>query len=566
MRWIAPALLIGNLSVAPDLMAQDYFPTPIAEGPLAVGIRDFATLPDSTNGPSSGPARASLMTTDPLGRLFVNDQRGPIYRVSPYGAVDPYLDLRDYPGLALRTNTGEQGLQSFAFHPDFYNAGSDGFGKFYTVHSTSDTSVTPDFSPGGGTNFHSVVLEWSVADPAAETYAEAGGAAPREVMRLKQTYANHNGGLLAFNTAIGPGDADYGNLYLSFGDGGSAGDPQENAQNTAMPHGSILRIDPLDPDGSGPLKYATVADNAFASDANPSTLAEIYAFGLRNPQRFGWDDTTGVMYAADIGQAAVEEIDVVVNGGNFGWDQREGSFAFEGAKTSGMIDPILEYDHTNTAVNTPTSITQRAITVAEVARGSGIDALDGNLVFGDFPTGMIFYASVDPAIPAEGSGQSPIAKLQLIDKDGDNVQLLDLINQARSARGLGAATRADLRFSMGTAGEIYVLNKQDGVVRVITPVLDGDTDGDGDVDDSDLGTSFANYTGPVGAAGGRAWAQGDTDFDGDVDDSDLGAGFANYTGPLSPANAPEPGTVMLVLGLLTISACRRRRARVSRLR
>jgi hypothetical protein len=556
-RLTTTALLFATSATCPAV-AQNYFTTPIETGPLAVGVRDFATLPDSVNGASSGPARMSLMTADPLGRLFVNDQRGPIYNVSPTGSVSEYLDIREYAGVALTNVRNEQGLQSFAFHPDFNNAGANGFGKLYTVHTSSNTSPTPDFDPGGGANSHTVVLEWSVSDPTQPTYAAAGGAAPREVMRLKQPFGNHNAGLLAFNTSIDETDNDYGNLYLSIGDGGSGGDPLDVGQDTTNPYGAILRIDPLDPDGSGPLKYTPATTNAFALDQTPATRAEIYAYGLRNPQRFGWDDATGNLFAADIGQGDVEEIDLVVNGGNYGWNEREGSFAYNGGiRTPGMIDPILEYDHTNTADDIPTGIGNRAVTVGEVVRNSGIQALDGNLLFGDFPTGMIFYADVDAGVPAEGSGQAPIAQLQMVDEAGNNVQLLDLINQARSDRGLGAQSRADLRFSIGTAGEIYVLNKHDGVIRVLTPVLDGDTDGDGDVDDADLGTMFSNYTGPVGEAGGMTFRDGDTDMDGDIDDADLGNGFSNYTGPMSSASVPEPSTAAGLSAALL--AMRRRR-------
>ena len=91
---------------------------------------------------------------------------------------------------------------------------------------------------------------------------------------------------------------------------------------------------------------------------------------------------------------------------------------------------------------------------------------------------------------------------------------------------------------------------------VSAPALPGDTDGDGDIDDSDLGTAFANYTGPVGAAGGKTAAQGDTDGDGDVDDSDLGTTFSGYTGPL--AAVPEP-TSLALLGLSGLALARRRR-------
>jgi hypothetical protein len=266
------------------------------------------------------------------------------------------------------------------------------------------------------------------------------------------------------------------------GDGGSGGDPQENGQDAGNPYGAILRIDPTGTD-SGNGQYGIVSDNALAADGDGGTLAEIYSYGLRNPQRFGWDIATGAMYIADIGQNAVEEIDLGVNGGNFGWDQREGSFEFEGAKTADMIDPLAEYDHTNVVSDPPTSIGNRAVTTGEVARGTGIPGLDGSLLLGDFPTGLIFYLNVDTD-PVNG-GQYGLAELITLADNGDPVRLLDAINQARADRGLDSVTRADLRFSLGIDGAVYILNKRDGIIRRLAAVL-GDVNLDGEVNGLDV--------------------------------------------------------------------------------
>ena len=156
-------------------------------------------------------------------------------------------------------------------------------------------------------------------------------------MRFKHPFGNHNGGLIAFNPTAPRGDPDYGNLYLAMGDGGASGDPQENGEDPSNPYGAILRIDPTGNDSANG-KYGIVQANRFARDNNANTLAEIYCYGLRNPQRFGWDAVTGNCFIADIGQNAIEEIDLAANGAHFGWDIREGSFAFEGSDNPRFTD------------------------------------------------------------------------------------------------------------------------------------------------------------------------------------------------------------------------------------
>ena len=274
------------------------------------------TVPDTS---ANTPPRLSVLAPDPSGRLFVNDQHGALYRIPDGGGTAAsYLDLRDYPTNPLR-RTNEAGFQSFAFHPEFHTVGADGFGRLYTIHSTTNTTPAPDFDPGDGTSFHSVLLEWRTDDPTADSYvAPAIGPAFREVLRFDQPFGNHNTGLIAFNPTVSSTDSDYGNLYVAVGDGGSSGDPQDNGQTLSNPYGAIMRIDPLGTDGING-QYGIVADNVFAQDAPAAeTLAENYAGGLRNPQRFGWDPVTGAMYIADIGQGAIEEINLGQNGANYG--------------------------------------------------------------------------------------------------------------------------------------------------------------------------------------------------------------------------------------------------------
>ena len=422
---------------------------PMAWSQVTVGIRDYATVPAGS--------RLSVMTSDPAGRVFVNDQNGPLYSIDrTTRAATPYLNLNTatYPALGL-TSGGESGFQSFAFHPDFYTAGSAGAGKFYTMFSSTQTGVTPDFNPGGGTAFHSVLLEWTASNPAATTFQPANAAAPyREVARFNQPFGNHNAGLISFNTSAALGSADRNNLYVALGDGGSGGDPQGNGQNAGNPYGAILRIDPT---GSNSVngKYGIVADNVLAADGNSATLAENYSTGLRNPQRFGWDSATGTMYIADIGQGAFEEINRGVNGGNFGWATREGS---QGGNAPGAIDPIAQYDHGAFVTNAITG--NKAVTMGDVVRGSPIADLNGKLILGDFPNGVIYTLDVDNDPLAGGS--AGLQELTLLDENGQSVRMIDLIRNATGNQSLG---RADIRFSYGLDGEVFVTNKFDGVIR-----------------------------------------------------------------------------------------------------
>jgi hypothetical protein len=463
MRHVATGILALTLSICP-LTGQDRFPLPIPSSPLVQEVLDVAVVPDSS---PNQPPRLSVLTQDPGGRLFVNDQRGPLYTFNEStGEVIEYLDIRDYPDLQI-LSTFEAGFQGFAFHPEFLNEGSPGFGRFYTIHSSSNTSGSPDFNPGGNTSFHTLLLEWHTNVPSSGTFVPANPGNPyRELMRLKQPFGNHNAGLIAFNPLAVSGHSDYGNLYISIGDGGSGGDPQENGEDPSNPFGAILRIDPLGTDSTNG-NYGIVPGNLLAADGNPSTLAEIYCYGLRNPQRFAWDIVTGNCYIADIGQNAVEEINLAANGANYGWDIREGSFSFEGGNTNGLTDPVAEYDHFNTVSNPPTSINNRAVTTGEVARGTCTQGLDGHLLLADFPTGLIFLLDVD-SDPLDG-GQDGLSELLLHEGDGIPVRLLDLINAVRGERNLSPATRTDLRFSVNTPGRIYLTNKQDGVVRRLRP-------------------------------------------------------------------------------------------------
>jgi glucose/arabinose dehydrogenase len=295
-----------------------------------------------------------------LGLEFIEDQAfalsqdGQIYRIDrteePYVRQD-FLDLTSQVG-----NTGgERGLLGLAFHPDFPNTPT-----FY-VNYTRDNPLT------------TVISEWEV-NPSTWAVDESS---ERVLLTYEQPFNNHNGGHLAF----GPN----GYLYISSGDGGSGGDPLNNAQDTSSLLGKILKID-VDGSGGG-LEYGIPPDNPFVGGAGRD---EIYAWGVRNPWRFSFDREIGELWAADVGQNAWECIHVIFKGKNYGWRILEGSHCFTpsvGCDSTGLELPVFEYNH---------SQGDRSITGGYMYRGQKQPLLYRKYLYGDFVSGRIWALEVTP--------------------------------------------------------------------------------------------------------------------------------------------------------------------------
>ncbi|MFT5694810.1 MAG: hypothetical protein ACI9QQ_000785 [Myxococcota bacterium] len=451
----------------------DPVPGTIPTSALSLVVEEVVQLPST--GPAHRPvARPMTLVGDGTGRRFIADQNGTVYQLHDDTALTVFLDLNAASNLVR--SSGQQGLTSIAFHPDYHAVGAAGEGKFYTASSQTVASGTPDYPVpmGAPETHHSVLHEWHVSgDP---DVIDANST--REVLRIGQMYSDHNLGQIAFNSHISSGQADYGMLFMAVGDGGNVGSPRPTidpyfmGQDLSHPLGSMLRIDPLEP-GGGPA-YTAPGDNPFAADADPGTLAEIWAYGLRNPHRFSWDSGgVGRMYIGDIGQANIEEINVGSVGANFGWSEREGTFsvvhtneqdvfALPGNdETFGYTYPVAQYDHDEN---------DRAISGGYVVRGRNSD-LEGHYLFGDLRSGRVFHV---PAANLDGSGQAAFSVLSLIDAaDSQEKSLLSMIG------GGSPAPRADLRFGRDDMGQIYLLTKRDGKVRqfqlgaVAVPTMDG---------------------------------------------------------------------------------------------
>ena len=198
------------------------------------------------------------------------------------------------------------------------------------------------------------------------------------LLEVEQPYPNHNGGQLAF----GPD----GYLYIGLGDGGSGGDPQGNGQDLTTLLGSILRIDVSNASPAEP--YRVPEDNPFWDDE--TARAEIWAYGLRNPWRFSFDEATGDLWTGDVGQNRFEEIDLVVRGGNYGWNVLEGTHCFSpktGCDPTGKALPVLEYP-----INGGCSVIG-----GYVYRAAAIPSLAGAYVYGDFCSGKVSALRYDGA-------------------------------------------------------------------------------------------------------------------------------------------------------------------------
>jgi glucose/arabinose dehydrogenase len=279
---------------------------------------------------------------DGTGRLFIYDQTGQVL-IWQSGNIlpTPFLDVSSRL-VTLNPGYDERGLLGIALHPDFATNG-----KLYTYTSEPATG-TPDFpSPGGVRNHQSVVAEWTVD---AQNPNVVDVSSRREMLRIDGPQGNHNAGEMHF----GPD----GKLYIALGDGGAADDegaghsPQGNAQDITNALGSIFRID-VEGNNSANGQYGVPPDNPFVAKTG---VDEIFAYGFRNPYRFSFDRSIGSLYVGDVGQNDVEEVNIVTNGGNYGWRLKEGSFFFEpdgGFPTTlpvvpippGVVDPIAEYDH-----------------------------------------------------------------------------------------------------------------------------------------------------------------------------------------------------------------------------
>src|SRR5687767_3698592 len=490
LRIIVPLLAIVAAGPAAAQITSNPIPAPIEKRGLAVEIVELARLPD-TRGirpadqdvKPAGWARVNYVRDLPDGRRFANDSRGFLYLIDSSNQPHVYANVAQTFPLAVY-NRLSSGFIGFVFHPEFARNG-----LLYTVHGEHGPGnpATPDFIPPGyglkDVTHHNVITEWRATNPAANEFA----GTRRELLRTAHVVQNltHPLSAVEFNPTARPWNADYGLLYISGSDHGFSNGGGPNQSNPAQTQRldsvitAILRIDPRSPSVTGGVKglgdYTIPQANKFASD--PNALGEIYAYGFRNAHRLSWD-TDGTMFANDIGMNHIEEINIVRNGGNYGWMKREGYWEngrwrggalnelfplsadiLEGRQKDGLTYPVAIYDHDE----------GRGITGGFPYRGR-IAALRGKYIFGDIQNGRVFAADLAAMKKADGIRTvAPIEEVQLYERDAGgnrvNVSLQELIDRKMGSK----IARADLFISQTREGELLITSRQDGTIRMLVP-------------------------------------------------------------------------------------------------
>jgi uncharacterized repeat protein (TIGR03806 family) len=402
----------------PGLLARPANPTCVApQRPmLASGVQVVRAFPALTF------TQPMLLLQAPAtpDRVFVMERPG-VVRAFPNRDNAAMADVRTVIDVSGRVNTaGEGGLLGMAFHPDW--------------PTRKELFLSYTRTGSGGSPLVSVLARFRTTDDGA-TFDPMS---EERLLELNQPFSNHNGGGIAFGRD--------GLLYFGLGDGGSGGDPLNAGQRTDTLLGKFIRIDvnvpaaqryaipPTNPFASGTVCNNGRADTVVDAGAGTTRCAEIYALGLRNPWRWSFDTGTGELWAGDVGQGTWEEVDVITNGGNYGWRPCEGFFRQGSTSTRcatpGFIDPVVAYGR---------SVGQ-SITGGYVYRGTAIPGLIGRFVFGDYATGLIMAVAENP------------------------------VTGERTIENLVDTNLAISSFGQTLDGEIYVLGIANGQVHKLAPM------------------------------------------------------------------------------------------------
>lgn len=412
---------------------------------LVVTLKQVVQMPASSDSGKKPLARITKLDFQPGSKdLFVVDLRGKLYRLQN-GKPEVYMDMKklkpnfiNEPGLAT-------GFGSFAFHPDFQQNG-----LLYTTHTEPANTAPADFAYNDSikVTLQWVLTEWKADDPKAATFTGKG----RELFRVNMVSGIHGVQEITFNPLAKKGDKDYGLLYIGVGEGGAV----ENgypflAHSRDKIWGTVLRIDPTGRNSSNG-RYGIPVDNPFVNDGNKNERKEIYAYGFRNPHRITWDKS-GDMFVSNVGHGNIESLDLILPGHDYGWPIREANFVLDPSGNLNKVYPlpandsayhvtypVAEYDHDE----------GKAISGGYEYWGSQIPELKGKFLFGDIPTGRLFYVDMKDM----QRGKHAAIKEWRIKIDGHIINLKDVCGSGR----------VDLHFGRDANGELYMLTKADGKI------------------------------------------------------------------------------------------------------
>ncbi|MEQ8847664.1 MAG: PQQ-dependent sugar dehydrogenase [Botrimarina sp.] len=516
MLYLLIAAAVGQPGAAPAqskaTRSDDLLNDSIDFAGFHLALRPYARLPESTR-------NIIQMTTRPGGdRLHVVTENGVVFALAAGadGAAqpEPWFDAREAVESAtgrrfVFDGRGQRGLQSLAFHPGFDDPSSRGYGKLYTTYleeRPDDTGAHRYLGPDdlGGESIDGVLAEWTYDHESGEVEP----ASRRELFRVQMPEYDHPIKLAQFNPHAEPDGDDYGLLYVTHGDSNVKHSPDDDAQHLDNALGKMLRIDPLETDSA---PYGVPASNPFADAPDARALREIYAYGFRNPHTFSFhrDSSNAVhLLVGDIGRNNIEEVDLVVPGGNYGWPEREGTFAHRqappGSENAGYLTgvspipddepagryryPVAQYDH-DAPRGVPSS--GNAIATGAVVRSRRNRQLHNQFLFTDFSTvrgasvreGEVFACDLDDmlsAVTTLGDPDSPpsesdrlrqaaVSKVRLwLDHDLDPTTPPQVFDGFVD---LLATPRTDVRIGVGPSGEVYFSSKQNGAIYLATDTL-----------------------------------------------------------------------------------------------
>ena len=425
---------------------SDPIPDTIALSNLVVNLEPVTRIPPSSDSAKLPLTRITKLTFQPnSANLFINDLRGKLYKLLQ-NKPTVYMDMAKLKPKFFHEAGLGTGFGSFAFHPGFAKNG-----LLYTTHAEAPGSGKADFGFADSikVSLQWVLTEWKTENPDAATFSGKS----RELFRVNMMSDIHGVQEITFNPLSKPGDEDYGMLYIGVGDGGTVGLGYAFLTHSIEKiWGTIIRIDPGGRNSANG-QYGIPKNNPFAQNQNTKILREIYAYGFRNPHRITWTKS-GEMLACNIGQGNIESVNLIMPGHDYGWPLREGTFLSSDVNENmgkvyplpandsvyKITYPVAQFDHDEGL----------AISGGFEYWGKDIPQLKEKYLFGDIPSGRLFYIDI-PDI--KQGKQAPIKEWKIL-----------ITGTLRTLRDVCGSDRVDLHLGRDSRGELYILTKADGRV------------------------------------------------------------------------------------------------------